>query len=60
MSMKVIKDGKFYNRPMKSWFQDNDIEMYWTNHGRKSVVAEKFIKTLENKIYKYMNSILKN
>ena len=26
----------------------------------KSVVAERFIRTLKNKIYKYMTSILKN
>ena len=24
----VGKSSEFYNRSMKSWFQDNDIEMY--------------------------------
>ena len=44
---------------MKSWLQDNDIEIYSTHKG-KSVVAEIFIRTLKNKIYKYMTSVPKN
>ena len=31
---------------MESWLQDNDIEMYLTHNEGKSVVAERFIKTL--------------
>ena len=38
----------------------NDIKMYSTHNGRKSVVAERFIRTVKNKIYKYMTSISKN
>ena len=34
--------------------------MYSTNNERKSVVSEKFIRTLKNKIYKYMTSVSKN
>ena len=34
--------------------------MYSTNNKRKSVVAERFIRTLKTKIYKYMTSISKN
>ena len=34
--------------------------MYLTHIERKSVVAERFISTLKEKIYKYMISILKN
>ena len=33
--------------------------MYSTNSERKSVVAEKFIRTLKNKIYKYITSVSK-
>ena len=40
--------------------KDNDIKMYSTNNVRKSVIAERFIQTLKNKIYKYMTSISKN
>ena len=40
--------------------KDNDFEMYSIHNEAKSVVAERFIKTLKNKIYKYMTSILKN
>ena len=34
--------------------------MYSTNNEGKSVVAERFIRTLKTKIYKYMTSISKN
>ena len=45
---------------MKSFLQNNDIEMYSTHKQRKYFVAERFIRTLKNKIYKYMTSISKN
>ena len=34
--------------------------MYSTNNEGKSVVAERFIRTLKSKIYKYITSISKN
>ena len=34
--------------------------MYSTNNEGKSVVAERFIRTLKSKIYKHMTSISKN
>ena len=34
--------------------------MYSTHNEKKSVVAERFIRALKNKIYKYMTSISKN
>ena len=34
--------------------------MYSVHNEGKSVVAERFIRTLKNKIYKYMTSISKN
>ena len=45
---------------MKSWLEKNEIEIYWTHYEKKSVVAERFIKTSKNKIYKYRTSISKN
>ena len=38
----------------------NDIEMYSTHNEGQSVVAERFIRTIKNKIYKYMTSISKH
>ena len=35
----------------KKWLQDNDIVMYSINNEGKSIVAERFIRTLKNKIY---------
>ena len=34
--------------------------MYSTHNEEKLVVAERFIRTLKNKIYKYMTSVSKN
>ena len=56
----VDKGSKFCNRSIKSWLEKNSIEMYSTQNKEKSVVAERFIRTLKNKIYKYMTSISKN
>ena len=56
----VDKGSEFYNVSFKKWLKDNDIEMYSTHDEGKSVSAERFIRTLENKIYKYMTSVSKN
>ena len=56
----VDKGSEFYNRSVKSWLEKNDIEMYSTNNEGKSVAAERFVKTLKNKIYKYMTLVSKN
>ena len=56
----VDKGSEFYNASFKKWLQDNDIVMYSTNNEGKPVVAERFIRTLKSKIYKYMTSISKN
>ena len=56
----VDKDSEFYNAFLKKWLRDNDIVMYSTHNEGKSVVAERFIRTLKSKIYKYMTSISKN
>ena len=56
----VDKGSEFYNSSMKSWSVKNDIKMYSTHNEGKSVVPERFIRTLKNKFYKYMTSISKN
>ena len=38
----------------------NDIEMYSRHDEEKSVIAERFIRTLKNQFYKYMTSISKH
>ena len=39
---------------MKLLLENNAIEMYSTHNEGKSVIVERFIRTLKNKIYKYM------
>ena len=56
----VDKGSESYNAYFKKWLRDNDIVMYSTHNEGKSVVAERFIRTLKSKIYNYMTSISKN
>ena len=55
----VDQGSEFYNNNFKKWLKDNDIGMYSTHNEDKYVVAERFTKTLKNKIYKHMTAISK-
>ena len=48
----VDNGSKFYNSYFKKWLKDNDIEMHSIRNEGKSVIAERFIRTLKIKIYK--------
>ena len=52
----VDRGGEFYNHNFKKWLSDNDIIMYSTFNEGKSVVAERFIRILKNKLYKHMTT----
>ena len=54
------KGSEFYNNSFKKGLKDNSIEMYSIHNEGKSVAAERFIRTLKTKIYKYMTSVSKN
>ena len=53
------KGGEFYNNSFKKSLKDNDIEMYSIHNEGKSAAAERFMRALKNKIYKYVTSISK-
>ena len=55
----VEKGKKFYNRSVKSSLLKNDTKIYSTRNEAKFVVTERFIRTLKNKICKYVTSVLK-
>ena len=59
-SILKSSDRKPNKNKFKSFLKENNIEMYSTFNEGKSVVAERFIKTLKNKIYKHMTTIGKN
>ena len=54
------QDSEFCNKSFKDFFQINNIEMYSTFNEGKFVVAERFIRTLKNKIFKHMKAVSKN
>ena len=56
----VDKGSEFHNSHFTKWLKGNNIEMYSTHNEGKSVIAKRFIRTLKNKIYKYITSISKN
>ena len=55
----VDKGSEFCNSSFKC-LEDNDIEMYSTYNEGKSVAAERFIRTLKNKICKHVTSLSEN
>ena len=56
----VDQESEFYNHNFKKWLLNNGISMYSTYNEGKSVVAERFIRTLKNKLYKHMTTVSKN
>ena len=55
----VDQGSEFYDQPFKDFLKISNIEMYSTYNEGKSVVAERFIRTLKNKIFKHMTAISK-
>ena len=56
----VDQGSEFYNNNFKKWLSDNNIIMYSAYNEGKSVVPERFIRTLKNKLYKHMTATSKN
>ena len=55
----VDQGSKFYNQSFKDFLKINDTEMYSIYNEEKSVVPERFIRALKNKIFKHMSAISK-
>ena len=52
----VDQGSEFYNYLFRRFLKINNIDMYLTYNERKSVVTERFIRTLKNKIFKANDS----
>ena len=69
---KIISEGRkpnkiwvdqgsgLYNNSFKNFLKINEIKMYSIYNEGKSVVAERFIRTLKNKNFKHMTAVSKN
>ena len=69
---KIISEGRklnkiwfdqgseLYNNSFKNFLKTYNIEIYSTYNEGKSVVAERFIRTLKNKIFQHVAAISKN
>ena len=56
----VDQGSEFYNQSFKNFLKINNKETYSTFNEGKPVVAERFIRTLKNKIFQHMTAISKN
>ena len=56
----VDQGSEFYYNSFNNFLKKNNIEMYSVYNEGKSIVAERFIRTLRNKIFKHMTVISKN
>ena len=56
----IDKGSDFYNRSLQPWLKDSGLKIYSMHNEGKSVIVERFLRTLKNGIYKHMPSISKN
>ena len=56
----VDKGREFYNNSFQKLLKDNEIEINSIHNEAKSVVVERFVRTLKTEIHKYKTSISKN
>ena len=53
----VDQGSEVYDNSFKDFLKINNIGMYSTCNEGKSVVTERFVRTLKNKIFKHMTAI---
>ena len=51
--------SEFWNNSFKDFLEINNFEMFSTYNEGKSVVAERFMRTLKNKIFQHMTAVSK-
>ena len=56
----VDQGSEFCNNSFKDFLKMNNVEIYSTYNEGKSVVSERFIRTLKNQIFNHMTAISKN
>ena len=56
----AYKGSELFNWLIKSFLQNNNIEIHSVHNEGISVAAERFIKTLKNEIHKYLTLISKD
>ena len=55
----IDKGREFYKNSSRKWLKDNDIEIHSAHDKGIFVVAERFIRNLNNKIYKHITAASK-
>ena len=54
-----LKGREFYNRSLKLWLKDENIENHLTHNERKSVTDEQINRAIKNKIQKHILTVSK-
>ena len=52
----IDRGREFFNILIQEWLKNNDILMYSTHNEVKTVITERFTKTLKGKVYKKMTA----
>ena len=55
----VDHGSKFYSKSFRTWLDDNDIKIYSTHNEGKSVVPERFIRTLKQDLQAHNSCVKK-
>ena len=58
--LQIDEGNQLCNRSRKSWLQDKEAKIYSAHTEGKLVVVKRFIRTLNNKTYKFMTTISEN
>ena len=58
-NISVNKGCEVYNRSMKSWLPDNDVEIYLIQNKGESIVSERLVRILKKKICNYLIILVK-
>ena len=56
----IDQGSEFDNNTFKDFLEINKVEIYSTYNEGKSIAAERFIRTLKNKIFKHITGVSKN
>ena len=55
-SVTMDEGTEFTNKKIKKWFEDNDIETFFTSDSHKLAIINRFHRTLKDKLIKYFLS----
>ena len=57
LKLLQVDDGReFWNKPVKTFMEENGIKMFSTSSGQKASIVERFNRTLKSRMFKYFTA----